>query len=204
MRRRGPGWFTALLRAVRAIAVLATCTPVLFASPRAPEPLASARSDGRAPDKALFLLELARFVAWPDRLLPTPDTPFVIGVLGDSSLRRVLERELAGKFVDSHPVRVVGFRNLDEVDPCPLLYVGDRKAQQMESVVEFLEGDTVLTIGERDDFLERGGVLRVIERPDRIAFEVNLATAARAGLALSSRLLAVADRVVDGPDRGRP
>jgi hypothetical protein len=57
-------------------------------------------------------------------------------------------------------------------------------------------GDTsVLTVSDLPEFTQRGGMVQFVSEGDRVRFEVNLATAERAGLILSSELLKVAVNV---------
>jgi hypothetical protein len=130
---------------------------------------------------------------------------FDVGVLADERLRLALEEQARSHQVEGRPVRVRGYRNLDEVELCPVLFVGRDKARLMRVILDHLEyvdpEYPMLTIGERDDFLGNGGVVRLVERADRIAFEVNLAAAGDAGLRVSSELLRLAERVI--PAGGR-
>jgi hypothetical protein len=53
----------------------------------------------------------------------------------------------------------------------------------------------VLTVGETDAFLERGGVIAFAMEGGKLRFSINAAAADRAGLKLSSQLLKLAVRV---------
>jgi hypothetical protein len=58
----------------------------------------------------------------------------------------------------------------------------------------------VLTVGETDDFIRAGGIIRFIEAGRKIRFEINPDAADRVSLRLSSRLLRLAD-IVRPPQR---
>jgi hypothetical protein len=161
----------------------------------------AADSPQRLRERAALVLDVARYVEWPPAMRPGPAAPFVVGVLGDEPMRAALAEELAGKRLGDRPIAVRGFRNLDEVDPCPVLVVGRAKARLLPVILEFLGESAVLTVGEREDFLELGGAVRLVEEPRRIAFEVNLAAADRRGLRLSAPVLQHALRVVGAAER---
>jgi hypothetical protein len=59
-----------------------------------------------------------------------------------------------------------------------------------------------LSIGESEDFLKRGGMIRLFVEDNRIKFDVNVGAASRAKIRLSSKLLALARFVVDLPQPG--
>jgi hypothetical protein len=58
---------------------------------------------------------------------------------------------------------------------------------------------SVLTVSEFDDFLTRGGIVRMSMKDEKIRFHVNTATATDIGLKFSSQFLTVADQVVGQP-----
>jgi YfiR/HmsC-like len=61
----------------------------------------------------------------------------------------------------------------------------------------------VLTVGETPDFLSAGGAMSFSFQNDALHFEVNLVAANGAHLKVSSRLLALARRVVDDPESSK-
>lgn len=56
----------------------------------------------------------------------------------------------------------------------------------------------VLTVGERDNFAQDGGMIGFCLEQNKIRFEINLDAAERAKLRISSRLLALAKTVIGG------
>ena len=53
----------------------------------------------------------------------------------------------------------------------------------------------ILTVGEDDQFARNGGMIDFVLKNDHVRLSINLKAAKQAGLAISSRLLAVADEV---------
>jgi hypothetical protein len=156
--------------------------------------------ESRTAEKATLILEINQFIEWPRSTPLQAGEPFDIGVLGDERLRNSLAKLARSRTVRGHRIRVRGFRNLDEVELCPVLVVGEHKARLLRVIRDHLRyldpRRAVLTVGEREDFLENGGIIRLIPLAERIAFEVNLAAAAGAGLEISSEMLRLAERVV--------
>ena len=60
----------------------------------------------------------------------------------------------------------------------------------------------VLTVSDVPEFCERGGIIGLVKKDDKVRFEVNRAAADRAQLVLSSELLKVATKVIDKPVPG--
>jgi hypothetical protein len=160
-------------------------------------PSAESRTDavaGRYPEKAGVILELIPFVDWPKLSATNPPHEFVIGVLGDERLAAALRAAVQGRTGKERPFRIRSFRNLDEVDPCPILVIGSDKARLLPVILDFL-GDSqgILTVGDRADFAAQGGIVELVELPGRIGFEINRDAAGRAGLHLGSQLLRLAE-----------
>jgi uncharacterized protein (DUF362 family) len=65
----------------------------------------------------------------------------------------------------------------------------------LNQILTMLRDASVLTVSDLPEFTQRGGMVQFISEGDRVRFEVNLVTAERAGLTLSSELLKVAINV---------
>ena len=65
-----------------------------------------------------------------------------------------------------------------------------------KQVLQSLAGENVLTVSDMNDFRSMGGMVNFVEEGDQLRFEVDLAQVQRAGLKMSSRLLAAARMVI--------
>jgi hypothetical protein len=150
--------------------------------------------------KAAFLYHFAHLVEWPGP--PAPGEPLVIAVVGSDPFGDTLDEVLAGKSVRGQPVRVQRFAGPAQLDGARvhILFVGRGADESMRRSFPILAGQPVLTVGESEDFAERGGIIRFRVTPEgRVAFDINLQRAEQSGLRLSSQLLKLA-RIV-GPGR---
>lgn len=149
--------------------------------------------------KAGYLFNFAKFIQWPDGALATPETPFVIGVLGDGEVTSVIQAVLEGKKVDRHPVQVRGLTADEAAKVCHLLFVSRAADKTPEEVRRVLGAAPVLLVGETDRFAERGGLLGFIREEERIRFQLHLDRATAAGFKVSSKLSNVARLVTSAP-----
>jgi hypothetical protein len=53
----------------------------------------------------------------------------------------------------------------------------------------------ILTVGEDEEFAQKNGIINFVLKDGKVRLEINLAAARKAGLTMSSKLLAVADVV---------
>lgn len=137
--------------------------------------------------KAVFIYNFTQFIQWPESSFEKSEGNFVIGVLGENVFGGLLEEAVAGEKYRSRPIIVKYFKTARDISPCHILYVGTAMDEAKVS-----PGQPVLTIGEGEEFMENGGLLRFYTERNKIKFEINSAAAGRAGLVISSKLLGLA------------
>jgi hypothetical protein len=149
--------------------------------------------------KAAFIYNIAKFTEWPEDVLPTAAT-FTACVLGDASVAEALERGVKGRLIWGRSVKVVRIQFGGPLRSCHLLYVSRALSAEVEALVGSLQGAPILTISDVDDFSRLGGITYLFFENGKIRFDLDLATAKRARLQLSSKLLVLAARVYGRPD----
>jgi hypothetical protein len=174
--------FLALLLMGPAALVLAAA-PGLGSSTRAPLP--------EYPVKAAFLYHFLEFVEWPSAS-PLPSATVTIGVLGKDPFGDVLDQAVLDKVVAGRTLAIRRFANVDALEPCEILFISSSEMPKLPEILARLEGAPVLTVGDADRFARRGGMIGFFFEDDRLRLEVNRSAADRAGLRVSSKLLAVA------------
>jgi YfiR/HmsC-like len=151
---------------------------------------------GQAPTeyqvKAAFLFNFAKFIDWPAARFSREDAPLVIGVLGKDPFGPILDAIIHDKSINRHPLQVQRLADGDDLKACHVLFVSRSEKQHLGEIVEAVKGSAVLTVGETDDFLQRGGMINLYLESDSVKFAINPASAQRAGLGMSSKLLGVA------------
>ena len=141
--------------------------------------------------KAAYLLNFARFVEWPRPWLNTAE-PVVIAILGHDSVIQVLETTVQGKTIKGHPIKVKELGSLDRIDGCGILFIPRSETKRARSLLTDLATRPILTVGETSGFLGQGGIIEFQLIDDALRFSINLGSADRAGLNVSSELLRVA------------
>jgi hypothetical protein len=143
--------------------------------------------------KAAYLYNFARYVEWPSPALARGDGKLVVCVLGQDPFGAVLDRTLAGKAVDGRPLAAQRCASADDVAHCHLLFVGS--TEELGDALRLSRTANVLTIGDADDFLRRGGMIQLLTVDNRVRFAINLGAIERAGLKISSEVLKLATDV---------
>ncbi len=140
--------------------------------------------------KAAFLLNFTKFIEWPAN--ESAGSAFSICVLGEDPFGPVLDQLVEGETVGGRKVAVRRIR-AETAGSCEILYVS-KQEQNIQAVLAGA-GAGVLTVGEGDGFLDDGGMIAFILENRRVRFNIDRGAAQKAGLKLSSRLLAVARSV---------
>jgi uncharacterized protein DUF4154 len=143
--------------------------------------------------KAGFLFHFAELVEWPAGA--AGGTQFTICVLGDDPFQGELESTLGGKAIASRPIRIVHLDHPQDAQTCQVLFISDSEDSRLPKIFKDLGKSAVMTVGETDDFVERGGMIRFTTEQDKVRFEINLKAADASGLKISSRLLLLATNV---------
>ena len=156
---------------------------------------AAAQQATEAGIKAAFLYKFAGYIEWPASAFAAPDAPLVIGVTGAEEVAAELERLVPGRSVNNRPVVVRRFREGDPPRGLHIVFVG-RGEPNLRAAVRAAQQNGALVVTESERGLEAGSSINFVLLEDRVGFEVSLEAAERSGHRISSRMLAVARRVV--------
>ena len=160
---------------------------------------AHAQVASEAAVKAAFLYKFPGYIEWPADAFAAPDSPFVIAFSGAEEVAAEMERLAAGRSVSGRRVVVRRLREGETLRGVHALFVGRTDPNGRTQLRSASGQRGLLVIGDSERALENGATIGFVPADDRVAFEVSLENAERCGLRISSRMLAVARRVVPRP-----
>ena len=172
---------------------LAIILTLLFA-PYPTNAQSSVRAEYRT--KASFLAKFPSFIEWPESAFSSPEAPFVVCVLGEYRFGTALAETSRSALPHGRRIDVRWARKDQQLNSCHILFFSSSERQRYAKILQFVKGVAVLTVGETADFMSAGGMLGFSFQNDSLQFEVNLVAANEAQLRVSSKLLALARRVV--------
>jgi hypothetical protein len=147
--------------------------------------------------KAAYLYQFGRYVQWPADTFPSPEAPFVIGVLEQDPLLPNLQQIARVKTIQGRPIRIQQFSSPEKAGACHVLFVSSAIAPAIPTkIIRQLSDQHMLLVGDDSTFLESGGMLAFVIEDNNVRVQINRKAAERAGLTISAKLLQVA-RVVD-------
>jgi YfiR/HmsC-like len=147
--------------------------------------------------KALYLYNFTKYVDWPTNAFAASNTPIIIGLYGESKLGEALTSVVAGKTIGGRTIAIRVIESMDDSVPCHILFISDAESPRMRQILARIGALPILTVGEDAAFAQNGGIINFVLKNGYVRLEIDLPAARKAGLTLSSRLLAVAD-VVEG------
>lgn len=133
----------------------------------------------------LFLYNFMKYVEWP-----TSEGDFVIGVVGDSPVKKELQELAKTKKAKGRPIVVINIANPGDALLCSMVYIPTAKSAELKPIIEKVKGKSVLIVAEREGLAKKGaGISFVIDDDDAIKFDINKS-------ALESHSLKVASMLV--------
>ena len=160
-----------------------------------------ARAEGLAAEyevKAAFLFNFTKFVEWPPAAFADERSPLKICVLGENPFGKTLHA-LIGDEVGGRRLSLTHLENLNNLETCHVLFVSRSERERLGQIVTAVRNAPVLTVGDTPGFIDQGGMINFVLEGSKVRFDINQEAAERAGLKISSRLLALAKHV-----KGRP
>jgi hypothetical protein len=151
--------------------------------------------------KAAFVLNVARFVTWPEEVFDGDDGRLRLCFYRTNPFENALD-SISGKTVSGRQLEIMQLENLVDSEPCQILLISPVELDDF--VIEAHPGLTspLLTIVDMTDTARgssagTGVLITLVRKGSRIGFEVDLERARSAGLKMSSELLKHA-RIVGG------
>ena len=141
--------------------------------------------------KSAYLYQFSSFIAWPPEAVSDSTTPFCICVLGDDPFGPLLDA-LQQKTVNGQAVSIKRLKQVQDGKGCHILFISPSEAPRLDKIFAALGARPLLTVGDLPGFAQAGGAIEFVYQDNKIRFAINLDTARRAGLKISSKLLSLA------------
>jgi hypothetical protein len=147
--------------------------------------------------KAAFLYNFVQFVKWPPGAFASPDAPLYIGVLGDDPFEGALDDTIRDEAVNGHKLVLLRSHNVGDLHGCQMIFVARGEESDTGGILAAVDSRPILTVSDIEHFAQDGGDIDFYLSNGKVRFEINAGAARRAGLQISSQLLALG-RIVGG------
>lgn len=137
-----------------------------------------------------FMINLAKFVTWPDSKFAGDAAPYKYCLMGNDPFSGALDTAVADKQTKNRGFQVerLGMGDIEAAKSCHVVFLGVAASDQATGVIDGLDGLPVLTVGEAEKFAQYGGMVGFLGEGRKVALAVNQKRLEGAGLKASSRL----------------
>jgi YfiR/HmsC-like len=142
--------------------------------------------------KAAYLYNFLKFIDWPDDPPKDGQSPWVLGVVGDTPVGDDLKQLVSGKSIRGREMEVKNYPLSGDFRRCNILFIGASEKKHLPSILASLHGFSVLTVADMDHFVESGGMIQFVIQDSRVRLAIDVGATNRAGLKVSSKLLSLA------------
>ena len=146
--------------------------------------------------KAALVFKLAKFVTWPPGVFSTDDQPFGLCVLGENPFGTALDL-LGTLHLGGRAVRPARHMLADTAAAnCQLVFVTESPRESLGTVIEALGERPILTVSDIPGFADRGGIVEIVRKDQRLGFRISLGAMRAAKLRIAAPLLDLSDVIV--------
>ncbi len=152
--------------------------------------------------KAAFILNIVRFVSWPETFIGNSSEHLSLCIYREYPLSRLLN-SIHGKKAGGRTIQVSTILTLTESDFCHVLFIPNGSLNHFEVAIQPGLNRPMLTIADftrRESSLTRQSniLVALVRKGKHIGFQVNLKKSRKMGLRMSSKLLKLATIVREG------
>lgn len=140
--------------------------------------------------KAAFIYNFIAFTQWPDSSRESINTC----IYGEDDFGHEIDA-LQRRMVNNRSITILRITQYGELNNCQVLFISQSQIANMTEILTYLQEAPVLTIADSADAAAKGIMINMHLERSRVKFEINLRSARKAGLNISSRLLQLATRV---------
>ncbi|MFT4796887.1 MAG: hypothetical protein ACJAXW_002115 [Candidatus Azotimanducaceae bacterium] len=137
-----------------------------------------------------FMINLAKFVTWPEERFDGASAPYKYCLMGDDPFAGTLDSAVSDKQAKSRGFTIerLGLSDVESAKSCHVVFVNVQTADQATDVIDSLSGLPILTVGEVEKFAQYGGMVGFLGEGRKVALAINQKRLEGAGLKASSRL----------------
>jgi hypothetical protein len=151
---------------------------------------AYAENDTASAVKIGFLYNFFKFIDWP----PSADTSngYRLCTTGLNSLGEGL-LALQDKTINNKSLSIKRGVSGKELKNCHMIFIG--ADEDTGKPIGDSQGLAIVTVSDKPDFINQGGIIGLIQANNRLAFEINLDVAKANDIRISAQMLELAKRI---------
>lgn len=150
--------------------------------------------------KAAMIYKFLGYSTWPDNRFESTQSPYRIWVIGSDDIKNELMGIVVNRLIDGRPIEIYSAKTIDQIGDAHLVFVARKMEPVLPTLASRARESAFIIVTENEAGLVNGSTINLRLIDDRIRFEISLLSAQENGIALSSRLLALAITVIEERD----
>jgi hypothetical protein len=142
--------------------------------------------------KAGSVYNFTKFAIWPEGV--NTSQYFNLCVFSQSKPHAGF-KALSGRLVDGKPLMLRHNVSDNKVNSCHMAYIAEDTSANVQKILKTIKKMPILSVSDSPNFINKGGMIGLVNVGAYIGFEVNLTAANNAGLHISAQLLKLAKKV---------
>lgn len=145
--------------------------------------------------KGALLFKLVSFVTWPPQENTDTTKNFTICILGENYFDDILNT-IESYSSNGERINIKYYEQPSSLEEnCQIAFISKSKKASLNSIFDSIEEFPILTVGDTENFLENGGMIKFQTNKGRLSIEINLDAVKTAQLRISAPLLQLANIV---------
>jgi hypothetical protein len=146
--------------------------------------------------KAAYLAKFLNYVELPATTLGQPDSPIVIGVAGADDVLADLAQAVRDRNLGARPLQARQIADVDSLTGVHLLFIGSGIDLLHSPLARAARERRLPFVTDNPAGLKAGACINFVAVDNRVRFEISLDAAEYSSIKISSRVLALAERVL--------
>jgi hypothetical protein len=144
--------------------------------------------------KAAFVYNFLKYVEWPANAGCKETDSLKLGIWGQNLFNNSFDK-FKGKPIERCFLEISEISGNQPLDQFQAVFISSTEKKGLQAILDRLKPFPVLTIGDSPGYMKAGVMINLIQRDDKLGFEINMKTAKAAGLKISSQLLKLASAI---------
>lgn len=141
---------------------------------------------------SLFVLNIAKYSTWPSNA-----DEFHIVVFGKSKMYDELVKQVSGKHINGHTIKVTQTDNAGEIGQAQIVFLADGKSSNLSDIVKATDGKPTMVIAEREGLFRKGaGFSFVLMENNTLRYDINNEELEKRNIKISKNLASLANSVI--------
>jgi YfiR/HmsC-like len=139
---------------------------------------------------AVYLFHFSNFIEWPEAAFQNKHD-FNICIDGVTEVNKYIH-EIEGENVKGKKIKIKKNVSAADIQNCQILFVSRAGGLKLNQLKDSLQNNSILLVSDKQNFIREGGMIEYFIQDNKLRVAINIDSANKNGLKISSKLLRIA------------